>query len=122
MEAAMFGKCCGCGRVSPRREIETMIAIAVVIVLGIAYGVCGGNGGNGGEFGAISVEARQSVREGCYKLSALREKDKGQRFPASVMLIYGVMRQEMPKSGGSAKQYEANTAREYKVPHKETWK
>ena len=71
-----------------------MIAIAVVIVLGIAYGVYGSNSGG---HGTISVEARQSVREDCYKLAALRGKSKGQRFPASVMLIYGVMRQGMMK-------------------------
>ena len=67
-----------------------MIAIAVVIVLGIVYGMYGGNGSRQG---TISVEAYQSVRRDGYKLADLREKDKVRKFPVSVTLIYGVLRQ-----------------------------
>ena len=71
-----------------------MIMLAVVIVLGIAWGLYGGkvcrNGG-------MSVEDLQLVREDCYKLAELRRKDKVRKFPASAMLIYGVMRQGVKK-------------------------
>ena len=72
-----------------------MIAIAVLIVLGIVYGMYGGNSGRQG---TISVEAYQSVRRDSYKLAELREKDKVRKFPASAMLIYGVMRQGTKRS------------------------
>ena len=72
-----------------------MTAIALVIVLGIAWGMYGGKFG---EHGTVSVEARQSVREDCYKLGELRRKDRQKKFSAAERLIYGVLRQGIKKS------------------------
>ena len=70
-----------------RREKKKMIAIAVVIVLGVAYGIYGKEIFSDREYRAFGAEAHQMVREQCYKLADLKQVELAQKFSPSERLI-----------------------------------
>lgn len=75
-----------------------MIAIAVVIVLGVAYGIYGMDIFGGRKYRAFGVEAHQMTREQCYKFADLKQTELAQKFSPSERLI-GVLKQGIEKQG-----------------------
>ena len=70
-----------------------MLMIAVIIALGIAYGMNGKNRRTVGGFVAVSAEGRISEREKCYKIPELRSIGTLPKFAVSDRFIQGVLRQ-----------------------------
>lgn len=65
-----------------------MFVMALIVVLGIAYGV---SGRNKEEANVIRTEQRILERENCYKLADLRLREPAKKIPASEKLIFGVL-------------------------------
>ncbi|MBQ6664164.1 MAG: hypothetical protein IJM68_01115 [Synergistaceae bacterium] len=81
-----------------RREKKKMIAIAVVIALGISYGIYGMDMFGSRKYRAFGIEAHQMTREQCYKLADLKQVELARKFSPSERLI-GVLKQGIEKQG-----------------------
>lgn len=70
-----------------------MLMIAVIIALGIVYGMQGRSGKTYSGYIAVSAEKRISQRENCYKIPELRSIGVLPKFAVSDRFVQGVLRQ-----------------------------
>ncbi len=70
-----------------------MLMIAVIIALGIVYGMSRNNRRTVGGYIAVSAEGRIMEREKCYKIPELRSIGALPKFAVSDRFIQGVLRQ-----------------------------
>ena len=93
-----------------------MLMIAVIIALGIAYGMSGKSRRIVGGYVAVSAEGRISEREKCYKIPELRSIGTLPKFAVSDRFIQGVLRQGLcgiDMNGGKNKLNGFNSTRKY---------
>ncbi len=70
-----------------------MLMIAVIIALGIVYGMSRNNRRTVGGYLVVSAEGRIMEREKCYKIPELRSIGALPKFAVSDRFIQGVLRQ-----------------------------
>ena len=99
-----------------------MLMIAVIIALGIAYGMSGKSRRIVGGYVAVSAEGRISEREKCYKIPELRSIGALPKFAVSDRFIQGVLRQglcSIDKHGGKNELNGFNSMRKYACNYSE---
>ena len=97
-----------------------MLMIAVIIALGIVYGMQGRSGKTYGGYTAVSAEERISERENCYKIPELRSIGGLPKFAVSDRFVQGVLRQgicSIDKNGGKEELNGFNDTRKYALKY-----
>ena len=105
-----------------RKAEKRMLMIAVIIALGIAYGMWGRSGKTHSGYLKLSVEGRISERENCYKPAEYRSIGILPKFPVSDRFIQGILRQGIcgiDKHGGKKELNGFNDTRKYALKYTE---
>lgn len=99
--------------------INTMLVIAAIIALGIAYGVSGRDNQavrKNSSYNRIGVERYVLEREKCLKVSKFCGFGVWRKMSPTEMLLYGVLRQGLPRAdtqSGKSELYGLNDTKKY---------